>query len=309
MQKKLFKILSIIVLAFMAFGNVNATDVEFPLMQSFSYIPYSDNTLLDKGQIAVGLDIYHSNIFMFNHNQTTMHDFEAFSGTLGFRYGLMKGLNVEVYYRHVSLVGGFLDKVIENFHSAFKLPDNYRPEYPRNDVSYWFKSAFMYLDKKSTSSPLILALFKNLYQNQQVAVNARLAIGIPLTEIPGLTSKKPFLTAGLHVNYHSDNNRLQVDFSSYLSWFKRPNWLKFEPLKKQIFQTNIEVRYKWFIAGFTFRNSPFNETDMSDKAYQAYGGFRINRYLDFLIIEDFDPFNTTPDISFNVRLRLYRSCR
>jgi hypothetical protein len=243
--------LIVVVLTF----NAYPVEVEFPLLQSLSYFPYSDNSLLKKGDFSGAVDLYHSNVFMFNHYKTTLNDFETFSTTIGLRYGLREGGTLELYFRHPAIFGGVLDKVIDNFHRTFKLPDNNRAEYPRSSVHYWFHDSFLYTGNQNAVSPLVVAFLKELHR------------------------------------------------SSHFSLKTRPSWLKDVDTRPYLFFSNLEANIGRFILGFNFRSSVFKEDDIAHDGYQGYFGYRITRYLEFIIIEDFVPLDTTPDISFFIRIK------
>lgn len=272
-------------------------------MQSMVYFPYSNNSLLDKGNYALGCEIYYSNIYMFNQERTTIIDFEVFSNCISLKYGLFQGLNLEFYFRWFAIFGGFMDSAIENFHTTFHMPDNNRAEFPRNSVLYRYKDYFSHNNRKTVSSPFILAVLKNIYTGNNFSFKTRISIGFPLSNIPGLSSGKPFLSAGLIFNFKK--KWFSLDFSNYIALSKRPSWLDEEQLRKQVLFTRLEVNIFRFIGGFIIRSSVFKEGDIAHHAYQAYIGYRIAKHLDFIILEDFKPFDTTPDVSFNLRIKIF----
>lgn len=281
--------------------NAYAVEVEFPLLQSMSYFPYSDNSLLKKGDFSGAVDLHYSNVYMFNHYKTILNDFETFSTTIGLRYGLWKGGTLELYFRHSAIFGGILDKVIDNFHRTFKLPDNNREEYPRFSVHYWFHDAFIYTGNQNAVSPPVVAFLKELHRSAHFSLKTRLALGLPLSKKPGFSSDKPFLSAGLVLNY--TKGKFSLEASNYLSFFKQPSWLVDADIRTYLFFSNLEANIGRFILGFNFRSSVFKQDDMAHDAYQVYFGYRITRYLEFIIIEDFSPFDTTPDISFYTMIK------
>jgi hypothetical protein len=281
--------------------NAYPVEVEFPLLQSMSYFPYSDNSLLKKGDFSGAVDLHYSNVYMFNHYKTTLNDFETFSTTIGLRYGLREGGTLELYFRYSTIFGGVLDKVIDNFHRTFGLPDNNRAEYPRFSVHYWFHDAFIYTGNQNVVSPMVVAFLKELYRSSHFSLKTRLALGLPLSKKPGFSSNKPFLSAGLVVNY--TRGKFSLEASNYLSFFKRPSWLVDSDSRPYLFFSNLEANIGRFVLGFNFRSSVFKEDDIAHDGYQVYFGYRITRYLEFIIIEDFVPLDTTPDISFFIRIK------
>ena len=281
--------------------NAYAVEVEFPLLQSMSYFPYSDNSLLKKGDFSGAVDFHYSNVFMFNHYKTTLNDFETFSTTIGLRYGLRKGGTLELYFRHSRIFGGIMDKFIDDFHDTFGFPDNNRAEYPRFSVHYWFHDSFEYREAQNVVSPLVVAFLKELHRSSYFSLKTRLALGLPLSKKPGLSSDKPFLSAGLVLNY--TRGKFSLEAANYLSFFKQPSWLVESDTRDYLFFSNLEANIGRFVLGFNFRSSVFKEGDISHDGYQVYFGYRIARYLEFIIIEDFVPLDTTPDISFFIRIK------
>ncbi|MCP4218431.1 MAG: DUF3187 family protein [bacterium] len=301
-QKTYLKLFLCILLLAVVSGPCFPTDVEFPLMQSFCYFPYSDNTLPGPGTFTLGVDLYYSNVFMHNHYRTIINDFETFSASAGIRYGFGKHLAFELYVRYASVFGGKLDKFIENFHSFFGLPDAGRDEFPRNRVNYILGNSIYYWDTKSAASPLILAVLKDLGRIGGFSFKTRLALGIPLSKIPGFSSDRPFLSAGLISNY--SKNKFDVQWSNYITLMKEPSWLAGEDIRRQMIFSRLEIRWSRLILGLMYKSSMFKEDDISHGAYQGYIGYKVSKVLDFLIIEDFHPFDTTPDISFSLRFKL-----
>ncbi|MCP5047809.1 MAG: DUF3187 family protein [bacterium] len=285
-------------------GTLPGMDVEFPLLQSMSYFPYAHHNTLDKKEFRLTLDMYYSNIYVFDFERTTINDMEMLSTTLGFRYGLSKRLTAELYYRVASVLGGGLDKLIIDFHDLFNLSEGGRGDFPRNRVNYSFKDAFSYSAGTTGQSPLILGLLGHIYENGHFRLNGRLSFGLPLSSKPGFSSNKPFATAGIILLYENKTKRLAASWATHLSLFSTPKWLETEDLKKQMIHSEIRVDYKHLFAGVLMRGTPFREADLSNPAYQVYLGIRIGKRFEFSFIEEFPPMDTMPDVSFNLRIRL-----
>jgi hypothetical protein len=283
--------------------TVSAREVEFPLLQSLSYFPYSDNSILSKGEFSGTVELYYSNIFSFTRELTILNDFEVFSATIAVRCGLWRGGTLELYYRQAMMLGGVMDRFIEDFHRTFHLPDDNRPEFPRNVVQYRYRDDFFYTGNQSAVSPLVLAFLKELYQTPVFSLKTRLALGLPLGKKPGFSSDKVFFSAGLIINYHK--RRFSLELSNYLSMLKQPSWLTGGELRSSLFFSNLEANLGRFIWGFNFRTSAFKEDYIAHNAYQTYFGYKISRQLEFGFLEDFAPFDTTPDISVYLRVKLF----
>jgi len=297
----------VLLLIFVGVGSLGtARSVEFSLVQSMAYFPYAENTTLEKGDYSVTLEAYYNNVFMFNQERVTMNDYETLGLTAVVRYGVMEGGVVELYMRTTSMFGGSLDKLIENFHKAFNLPDDRRPEFPRNCVNYWYDGSFDYIQSQSVFAPMVVGFFKQLYRTGRFSLSARASVGIPLSDKPGFSSKKFFFTGGAIAVMKSPGAKFSAEFSAYLTFFSQPGWLIVpeEDIRPTIFFGQMELRWRFMIGGLSLRSSPFKYGDLAHTAYQGYIGFRITRRVEFLLIEDFKPFDTTPDISFHLRIRL-----
>jgi hypothetical protein len=300
--KKHMKIIAFLLL-FVGFWTLNAVDTEFPLIQSISYFPYSDHHTLFKNRWRFSLNMYYSNIYMFDYERTTVNDMETLSTTLALRYGLTNKISLEFYYRIMFAFGGLMDGLIVNFHDLFGFSEGGRNEYPRNDVNYSYKDSFSYESGTTGQSPLIFGVLGNLYQKRNFYLNSRLTLGLPLSSKPGFSSNKFFITMGLILLYKGKN--FSIDFSNHFSFFKNPSWLASEDLKKRIFHSEIRVNYKRFFGGFLYKSTPFRMNDLSNGAYQVYIGYKIWKYFELSLVEEFPPMDTTPDFSINLEIRIY----
>lgn len=302
-MKKFIVLLSILIIVG---SSATARSVEFSLVQSMAYFPYSENSMLEKGNYSITLEAYYNNIFMFNHEQTTMNDYETLGLTAAVRYGVIEGGVLEIYIRTTSMFGGSLDKLIENFHDAFNLPDDRRPEFPRNIVDYRYEDSFGYTEPQGVFAPLVVGFLKQLYRTERFSLSARASIGIPLSDKAGFSSQKLFFTVGAIASVKSPGRKFSIEFSGHLAFFRQPGWLLVpeDDIRSSMFFGQMEMRWRFLIGGLSLRTSPFKYGDLSHTAYQGFIGFRINRRIEFLLIEDFKPFDTTPDVSFHLRIRL-----
>lgn len=307
MKKRQLKLILILFLISLSAAQLNAVEVEYPLLQSLVYFPYSDNTVLEKGEIQGAVDFYYSNFYQYNHERTFFNDFESFSTVPGIRYGLSENGTIECYIRHTAIFGGILDKFIEDFHNTFGLPDADRPLYPRNEVRYlWWGlepgGGYSYHQSESALTSMIVGYLMRLHRSEHWRIKARVALGVPLSNKPGFSSGKFSLTGGLVVDFKKQWFR--AEFASHVAMFGTPNWLEKVDMKSVIWYSRLEARAFRVIAGFNFRTSAFKDGIQSSNAYQVYVGYQITKRLSFVFQEDFAPFNTTPDIGFNLRWRV-----
>ncbi len=281
-----------------------AGDIEFPLVQSLSFFPFSENTFLKKNEYSLSLDMHYSNMFMYDDRISYINDMEVLTNVLGFRYGLFRSLAVELYYRFSFIHEGGLDRFVMNFHDIFNLPLAGRDKYPVNEVNYKFKDYFSYSERTAAPSSLMLAAAGRLYRSENVNIMGRLGLGLPLLAKAGFSNEKPFLCAGVVLLYKFRS--LAAAFSTYLSFYKAPEWLQDEDIRYNIFMYEIEASYKRFFCGFRYRSTPFTNGDLAHHGKQLFIGYRFARRFEFAIIEDFHPYDTTPDLCFNLRIDLLK---
>jgi hypothetical protein len=303
MNKLKSKGLLIILITYLFTPILSSQEVEFPLVQSMAYFPYRDHSPLKAKEISLALNLSYSNIFyMYDHKGMTSNDFELLSLTLDFRYGISNELTLEFYYRIMNTLGGFMDRLIEDFHQLFGLSEGGRNLYPRNVVNYQFKDAFSYNQHKTVQSPLIIGILTNLYTRNHFRVNGRCAMGVPVHSVPGFSSNKPFLTAGLILSYKPKT--FSLHFSNHLSMIGKPNWLDNENIKNFTFLSTIRVDIKKIFCGILYRSSPFKDKALHHGVYQAYLGIRITDRLEFSLMEEFPTIYTAPDVTFNLKIYL-----
>ncbi len=281
--------------------TASAVDVEFPLIQALVYHPYSDHLILNKSQVRVSLNIYHTNVYSYDYNRTNINDMETATAVLGAGYGLSDRFTLEMYYRGGGIFGGILDKLIIDFHDFFGLKEGGRFDYPRNRVNYKFKNAFAYTGSQFIQSPLVFGILGNIFKKNGFQLNGRLAVGVPLSSRAGL-SGKPFVAAGLALLYRE--NKFSLDLSTHVSFFKNPQWLKGEDIRHVILHSELRIGYRRVFGGFFYRSTPFKWGDLSNPASGVYLGFKMLKIVEFSLVEEFPPMDTTPDVSFHIKINI-----
>jgi hypothetical protein len=269
-----------------------------------SYFPYAHHHTLAKKEMRLSLDLSLSNIYMYDFERTTVNDMETFSQTFSLRYGLSDRITLEFYFRSVLAFGGLMDKLIIDFHDLFNLSEGGRFDFPRNQVNYFYKDAFSHSGSPMAISPLVFGALTPIYKKDNFNVNARLSVGLPIASKRGFTSSKPFFTGGLIGTYESHSKKLRAYWANHISFYGKPNWLADEDIKKWMFHSEIRLDYKRLFAGLMMRTTPFKENDLGNGAYVIYLGVKIWKYFEFSLVEEFPPMDTTPDVSFNLRIKL-----
>jgi len=299
MVKKSLFVFAVTFLVFLI-RPVLASDVEFPLVQSFSYFPYVKNEMLPPGAQDLFLDLGYSNIYMFTVDGEIINDFDTFTATVGYRRPVLKNLVAEFYLRMGVLYGGGLDRTIEDFHKIIGIKDDGRDQLPRNTVHFRYRDIFQYNSAQSLTGPFIAGILTRIHHGRDVDLNFRASLGIPLNEKIGISSGKPFLTTGLSALFRK--NGLALDISCYASFFKPPEWAEAENVRSRMFFFNVHGAYKKIWGGFLFRSTPFRDTDLSNPAYQIYIGYRISDHISISMVEEIPPMDTVTDVTFRLLL-------
>lgn len=274
------------------------SDVEFPIVQSFSYFPYIKNEMVDNGDHEFILDIGYSNVYMFTVEADIINDFDFFTATIGYRKSILRNLNIEFYLRVGVLYGGIMDKLIEDFHKLIGNGEDARGEFPRNTVNYQYKDVFSYNKAVTFAGPFIAGILTRLYDGKDIDINFRASLGIPLQEKAGISTGKPFLSTGFIFLYRK--NKLALDLSLYGSFYKIPEWYDPEEVRSRMFFLKLHGAYKKIFGGFLFRSTPFRYGDLSNPAYQVFFGYRITDSISISMYEEIPPMDTVPDVSFRL---------
>ena len=227
---------------------------------------------------------------------------ELVGNVIGIRYGIKDSLTIEFYLRFSYVYGGILDSFIEKFHNFFGLYKGGREEFEKNKVYYYLQNCFLYKNKEGLFLPPIVGFESKILENNNFAIKERTAIGVPFLSKPGFSNKFPFLTSGLIEEFRNKN--LSINLSEYISFFKKPEWLKSWNIKNFIFLSEIQLSYKRISLGCIYRSSPFKFGDISNRALQVYFGYKISKKVEFSIAEEISPCDTVPDMNLNIKINL-----
>ncbi len=304
--KNINKTIFVFLLAVFSIG-LYATDVEFPITQAFCYFPFSQHLTLAKKELKLSMDINYSSVYSFNIPRTTINDMETMTSTTSVMYGLADGLTLEGHYRFGVAYGGVMDKLIMDFHKLFSMPVGGRDKYPRNTVNYTYRDKFSINSQQTWQAPVVLGVLGRIYGKNNFAVNGRVAVGLPLSQKIGLSSSKPFVTAGLILAYDNKAKKLSASWANHVSFFRTATWMEGEELRNQIVHSEFRVDYKRIFGGLLFRSSPFKLKgfDLSNPARIVYLGVKIWKYFEFSMVEEFPPMDTTTDVTFCLRIKLF----
>ncbi len=278
--------------------SIFASDVDFPLIHSFSYFPFIGNDIQKKGEYEFTMDLQYSNVYMYNYERDVINDFETCNVTFGLRYFITERFGVEFFLKTAIMYGGIMDKLIIDFHKLFGLNEGGRNEYKRNVVNYTYKDVFSYEKSMVYAGPFIGGIIANIYNSDLFNINFRVSLGIPLLDKTGLSSGNPFLSTGFIFLFKKEN--FSADFSIYGSFYKLPDWAEAEDIGNRMFFLHIKGEYKKIFGGFLFRSTPFPEGDLSNPAYQLYIGYKLSNRLSISMYEEIPPMDTVPDVTFRI---------
>lgn len=281
---------------------IAAAEPEFPLITGMAYFPFSEHRLLPEKKTTLSLALNLSNIYSYDFNRENINDFEMFSGVVSLRYGLTPGITLELHSRWEYIYGGVLDNVIVEFHKLWGLKQGGRFDYPRNEVLYHFDQGFTYTGATSAAKPLVLGAEIKAAKGEHWDVNVRVALGLPLSAKAGFSSSKPFFSLGAILLY--EKGALALSWANHGAFFSKPEELEGAAILKRMFHSELRVDYKKGFLGLLYRTSPFKQGELSNGAWQIYLGFRFLKRCEFALVEEFPPMDTTPDVTFYLKIRL-----
>ncbi len=279
---------------------VRGSDVEFPAIQAFAAFSLTDSSGVEPDSWKWQFTLNHANINLTNEDEVATVNMEWTSLTLSGRYGLNSRLTLEGALRLDWAQNGFLDHVIEGFHSALGLPDGGRGYSPRNVLEYTYKNLFAFAGEGA--GPFVsshLAFLWTPLSPGSWSLSLRSGVTLHPTErvayrVSGLL---PFLGAAVHYRF----NRGELSLSAHWRPLKRPVWLKQEPLAAGLSLISFAGSYKIWRLGLNFKNSPYPEGRIGQGARQIYMGCRINSWLEIGLYEELFYYTTLADVGFRLR--------
>ena len=174
-----------------------ATQTLFPPVDSLARFPFTAGAPLGARRWSLSLEYTHANLYALDFAHDSVNDMELFSHTLLYRRGLDKDWTFEGAVTFSFVSGGYLDSLVEGFHSLFSYPEARRDLYPKNRVNYRLGDGFSHLSPSVQSGPLILGLSRRVYGKGPLSLDLRFSLGLPLVATAGLSPRNPFLSGWL----------------------------------------------------------------------------------------------------------------
>jgi hypothetical protein len=112
-----------------------------PLVQIYGLTAIGSAVVLDPSQkrFQVVYEIANTLVAENRRDEVIVLDGESARLTLRFGYSPSPGYELGLELPYVSYEGGFLDNFIENWHSAFGLPNGDRDQFPQDQLTYYYR--------------------------------------------------------------------------------------------------------------------------------------------------------------------------
>lgn len=211
-------------------------------------------------------------------------DYESYVNEFGASFNIRKNIQVGFEMRLVAYCGGFLDKIVEAFHSAFGFPNAGREYYQQDQIYVWLPNSNnirFYLNEPAISfGDIDLWVKYNFLENKHISLAAIGAFKIPTGQMKYLSgSGYPDAAAGILVDY-KPVWILSLYFQSgiVLPFDLMIPVVKSKPLPMYNGLIGIELNpLSWFsvIAQFNIKTSPI---------YSSYLNFSWNSDVDQMIL-------------------------
>ena len=283
-----------------------ATQTLFPPVDSLARFPFTAGAPLGARRWSLSLEYTHANLYALDFAHDSVNDMELFSHTLLYRRGLDKDWTFEGAVTFSFVSGGYLDSLVEGFHSLFSYPEARRDLYPKNRVNYRLGDGFSHLSPSVQSGPLILGLSRRVYGKGPLSLDLRFSLGLPLVATAGLSPRNPFLVWGGSAAWQITRN-LSLELYHHRALFPRPGWIpEQEPLNSTFSQDELRLSLSRIRLSILSRSSPYRVGDRRHAARAVSLSIPLSRRLEAGIIEDLPPFDTSADSSFFLRASFSR---
>lgn len=208
--------------------------------------------------------------------------------------------------------GGFLDSYIDKYHQALGLPENLRPEFPRDEIHIIYEQQDIEQininSQQSSLGDISIQLAWQATQSEQSNLSYWLSLKLPTGDESRLTgSGATDLAAWASLDYRLNATRwfygqsgiLYMGDGEVLQNFQN-SWalfavtgIKFEPWKNIELKTQLDMHSSLYDSDIKFLGHVIQLT---------FGGsYHFNRQhiLDFAVVEDLNS-GASPDVNFNI---------
>jgi len=277
-----------------------ADDIEFPAIQAFGAFSLTEPLGVDSSVWKCHFIVNHSNINLTNEDKAGTVNMEWTSLTFCARYGLNNWITLEGALRLDWAQNGFLDRIIEGFHSFWGLPDGGRDFSPRNFLEYSYKDLFRI--EGEGAGPFFsghLGFLWTPLRHKSWSFSLRSGFTVhPVDRMAyHVSGFLPFIGAMVDYQYSQGGLSLSVHWRP----LKRPDWLENEPLDNKLLLVSLAGSYKIWRLSLNIKNSPYSEGRIGQGARQLYIGCRLLSWMEIGICEELFYYTTLPDVGFHLR--------
>lgn len=301
-----------------------ATSNRNPFVQVYGLPVARSAELVSPGQVATGLVLEAANSFTLDdkRGEQIVIDGETHRAQLSLRRGFDAGWEIGVELPWLSHEGGGLDSFIDNWHSAFGLPDGDRPDYPSDRLHYSYSLNGQQQVNVSRSSDGIgdisLTAGYSLASSNTRQWALRTALKLPTGDADKLTgSESTDIALALHLSdsgwldshdllLHGSAGVLRIEGGDVLDAI-REDWVLYGSATLAWLATDNTSLKIQFDAHTAFYDSALTELG-SDSAQLTLGGsvkLGEDWTVDLSVIEDI-AVDTAPDVVFMLGLRTTR---
>jgi hypothetical protein len=278
-----------------------AEDVEFPAVQAFGAFALTETRGIEPGRWQWRFHVRHANINLTNEDIVATVNMEWTSFTLAGRYGWMDRLTLEGALRFDYSQNGFLDSVIEGFHSALGLPNGGREFSPVNFLEYHI-GLFRIDGQGAGPFPSAhAAILWTPWRTEAWSLSLRGGMTVHPGKSTGYRVAGLLPFAGIMLHYHARNWDLAI--AGHWRSVKRSDWLRQEPLDGAIYLLDLSLAHKIWRLGIGLKTSPYGPGRIGRDARQLYLGCRLNEWLEIGLYEELFYYTSLADAGF--RLSFY----
>jgi uncharacterized protein DUF3187 len=251
------------------------------------------------------------------NNESLFIDVETLNINFIYDYGLKENWMLRVQLPYITHSGGFLDSAIDGYHQALGLPEDIRPDFPRDQIDINLSQNNTSLvnmnSRQSAVGDISIQMAWQAQQSSQGAVSYWLSLKLPSGDADKLTgSGGTDLAAWSAMNYRLNDTRwlyaqaglLYMSDSDLFASIQN-NWavfgnagIKFQPWEKIELKTQLDAHSAFYDSNLEFLDHVLQLT---------FGGsYLINKShkLDFAVVEDIKN-GASPDVNFNISWWIY----
>jgi len=252
-----------------------------------------------------------------NTNENLFVDVETWNVNFLYDYGLKENWMLRVQLPYLIHSGGFLDSAIEKYHSTLGLPEDIRPNFPRDQIDISLnQNGQNFIDTNSQQSALGDISVQMAWQAQQsklYALSYWMSLKLPSGDAKKITGSGAFdIATWAAMNYRLTDTRwfygqggllymsdsdLFENIQKNFAVFGNAG-LKFQPWDSIILKAQFDFHSAFYDSNLEFLGDVLQLT--------FGGGYLISHQhrLDFSIVEDIKN-GASPDVNFNISWWIY----